>query len=443
MDDEDHSINPSSAAVSTSSRGFAARGRTAGWPVPPRTRHDYDSNQDSSDDSLGRRRIQRRPVIDLAKRRQDLNPDADNQPINPHIIWNAKVYQSHGGSRGSDLHLHKPDLTYVDNRPIEFPISVPYTQRLLDTEGDVTEPTEWTDPIMAIEVFIEADFETDRISEIVASGRLDQFNLKNVSRRHLVVRSPFLIEGLSGLVQYYPSFYRMLLGTSKVRVLIFQEPFPVLLHHFDAIEAMANNTVTTTTSKSEHEHDAYSTNQMKVHMQHLIEFLRPIYTECVLPCQKYLAESVPRIAFNMIWYLLKPGTDVYVQYHGSTYAAVVIEVWRSDVPSSKGWGGDNEGLWLVDLWRLETDGTRMRRGFISVKMYAYTGLREVKLLSICPVSIYDAQDGGEQRGQILRRSATFFKALSQGNLLADYNGPVNDSDQYVRRRYIKERSASY
>ncbi|EGU83598.1 hypothetical protein FOXB_05846 [Fusarium oxysporum f. sp. conglutinans Fo5176] len=145
-----------------------------------------------------------------------------------------------------------------------------------------------------------------------------------------------------------------------------------------------------------------------VHAQHLMEFLRPIHTESILACEKYLSNSVPQVAFDMIWYPLKPGTD----------------------------GAGSDGSWLVDLWRLETDGSRLRRGFISKRINPYSGLLDLVNLPVCPVSIWDANNGGERREKILRRSTTLFKALQRGNLLVDYKGPIKETAQYYTGKVV-------
>ncbi|RKL44118.1 hypothetical protein BFJ72_g3851 [Fusarium proliferatum] len=173
-----------------------------------------------------------------------------------------------------------------------------------------------------------------------------------------------------------------------------------------------------------------------LHAKHLMEFLEPIYTESILTCQKHLSNSVPQVEFGMIWYLLKPGIDVYVQIEGSTHAAVVRSFRRTDVSVSRLWGAGSDGSWLVDLWRLESDGSRLGKDFFSVTIPPFSGLRDVTRLQVCPVSIWDVHDGGERRGRILRRAAIFFKALQRGNLLVDYKGPIRETAQYYTGKVV-------
>ncbi|CZR44597.1 uncharacterized protein FPRO_14350 [Fusarium proliferatum ET1] len=363
-------------------------------------------------------------------------------PAEPAIIWNAKVYQILGEPCGDDIRLQRPDLIYVDDRPIEFSIGLPPTKASAETDEDVPQPEAWTGPVITIETFVEAEIDQynllrlKRLPERVTSSCLDLLNPKHVSRRHLVVESPFLVQGLSDLVQYYPSFPQMLLDDSKSGEMRIEEPFAVLFHHFDAIAAIANGSTRTTDYKTEGKGIGQQNHSTVLHAKHLMEFLEPIYTESILTCQKHLSNSVPQVELGMIWYLLKPGIDVYVQIEGSTHAAVVRSVRRTDVSVSKLWGAGSDGSWLVDLWRLESDGSRLGKGSFSVTIPPYSGFRDVTRLQVYPVSIWDVHDGGERRGRILRRAAIFFKALQRGNLLVDYKGPIRETAQYYTGKVV-------
>ncbi|KAF5592798.1 TOB3 (member of AAA-ATPase family) [Fusarium pseudocircinatum] len=342
--------------------------------------------------------------------RQQEDLDAEHPPTEPAIIWNAKVYQSQGKLRGNDIGSHRPDLTYIDDRPIEFSISLSPTKLAAETDEKVSQSEAWMGPVIIIETFVEVDIDQDRLSrmnrvpEKVTSPCLDLLNPKHVSRRHLVVRSPFLIEVFSELVQYYPSFHQMLLDDSRGGELRIEEPFAVLFHHFDAIAAMANGSTSTAD---------YDTKFGKTSRENHL-----------------------KVAFDMIWYPLKPGTDIYVQLDGSTHSAVVMGVRRTDISWSDVWGTEGDGSRLVDLWRLETDGSRLHRDFISARINPYSGLRDVTSLQVCPMSIWDAYDSGERRRKVLCRAATLFKALQQGNLFVDYQGPIKEIAQYYTGKVV-------
>jgi hypothetical protein len=334
--------------------------------------------------------------------------------------------------------LENPSFIFVDNRPIELSVDATPIQPQPNAQERIQQAAaSWAGPAITIEVFVETDLMPHRVSEIMKDPRTDQLALKRVSRRRLVVNSLYLAIGLREVVQYYPSFHSM---TGRLNIL---EPYAVLFHHFDSIEAMAGSPVSATMCKSTDDNNQKGTDLIKKHMQNLLEFLRPIREERIVRCEELLSESTARVAFDMIWYLLKPGMDVYIHVDGSPQAAVVIDVKRGGSDSSSVWEPENSDWWLIDLWRLETDGSRVRRRAITANITFYSGLREVKCLAVCPCAIWDAHDSGERRKDILRRSATYFKALRQGNLLVDYNGPIKGSNQYVRPWLARDRYLFY
>ncbi|KAF5973952.1 AAA family ATPase [Fusarium bulbicola] len=266
-----------------------------GADIEDRHKSSYWSlENDSERRMLPHSEITRDLVIDLPKLRQYEDSDAEHPSAGPAIIWTARVYQILKEPRGDGIRLYRPDLTYVDDRPIDFSIGLSPMKPPPETDEDVSEPEKWTGPVLTIETFVEAD--------------IDQYKLSRMK----------------------------------------EQP------------------------------------------------------------EKHLSTAVPRVEFGMIWYLLKPGIDVYAQVDGSTHAAVVVGVRRSDISVSKLWGDGSDGAWLVDLWRLETDGSRLRRGFFSALITPYFGLRDVASL----------------------------QALQRGNLLADYNGPIKNTAQYYTGKVV-------
>lgn len=385
--------------------------------------------------------LQSKKKVDLAELRRRQNEVPECPSSEPSIIWNAKFFGKgwveEGKYRMDDYELGNPSCIFVDDRPIELSVDATPTQRTRSPSDEAEryqQAVSWrTGLVITIEVFVETDIMAHRISELIKDPRTDQLALKRVSRRYLVVNSPFLAKGLREVVQYYPSFQSM------ARKLSIPEPYAVLFHHFESIEARAGSPVSGTMCMSPHDKNQEESDLIKKHMQILLEFLRPIREERIVRCEEYLSGSTPQVAFDMIWYLLKPGMDVYIHINGSPQAAVVVGVKRGDNDSSGVWEPESPVLWWhIDLWRLETDGSRVYRSPTAVLMNFYPGLREVEGLAVCPCAIWDAHDGGERRRDILCRSRIFFKALRQGNLLVDYNGPIKGSNHYVCPRSMRQ-----
>ncbi|KAL8707333.1 MAG: hypothetical protein Q9220_007623 [cf. Caloplaca sp. 1 TL-2023] len=180
--------------------------------------------------------------------------------------------------------------------------------------------------------------------------------------------------------------------------------------------------------------DAESLHLEKEHVRHLYEFLKPRHETQVVSTQRYLGRSRPLIAYDMLWYLFRPGTDVYIWVDSLPFACVVDRVQkgheeREDIEERQ--TTFNAASWNLDLWNLDTDGARVARSKLNRTITAYAGYREVVTLPVCPTAIWDTLDNGEQRRAIMKRSKLHFKALHQGYLEIKYEGPVDREKQYA------------
>ena len=205
------------------------------------------------------------------------------------------------------------------------------------------------------------------------------------------------------------------------------------MHYFEQIAAL---TVDVVPEHNERIFDAENASlQLQTeHLRHLEKFLRPRYIDIVLPCQKMLEEFPPRIAFDMLWYIFRPGTDVYVRMDEVVHACVVEKVRNNLDNPEPGRFANTKLQWCeITVWYLDTDGSRIGRCSATYTIWPYVGLREVTRLGMCPTSFWDANDEGKRRQNIISRSKLHVKALQQGYLLAHYDGPVHQGPRYVRK----------
>ncbi|KAL9003808.1 MAG: hypothetical protein Q9188_003350 [Gyalolechia gomerana] len=116
------------------------------------------------------------------------------------------------------------------------------------------------------------------------------------------------------------------------------------------------------------------------HVRYLYDFLKPEYDTFVVWAQRLLKDDPPRVAFDMLWYVFKPGTDVYIEKHTTAYAAVVRNV--SNEHGSHYYSEHPSGLEYCNLqvWFLDSDGSKIGRVTIRQRIQAYNGLREVTSL---------------------------------------------------------------
>lgn len=379
---------------------------------------------------------------------------------NPPVIYQATIFDAY---TGGDLEHATPVVTYQDDRPFQFARG---SRNQTTTQVDTAQPdestveyeglpvsreekpiAEWAGPVFEIKIVGKAQFwdgTTKKGKEYIIGPDIpkttEDLLLEKVSRPSIVLKSHHLLHALEGLVGYYPSFHASLVTFSKTAMGYIQiggkcfqidEPFAVVMHHFQSIKKLVEGEYADPRKKDSR--DFQMAELQRNHMKHLYKFAEPLYHAKVVLCEQYLSEACPRVAFDMVWYLLKPGTDVYVQSEGTTFAGVVLEVIKRSYRNSPDISIDEneQNSWLVNLWHLNTDGARIRRTLKSCTISRYSELRDVTELPVYPASIWDAKDKGERRKKILARSRTFFKALQQGNLLAYHDGPIRNTNSYV------------
>lgn len=362
----------------------------------------------------------------------------------PPVIYYADIYNS-STAGGRTRNYRQEAVRYRADRPFQFATGV----QNQTTQGDIAQPKEsgveydneileadqeeeaiakWTGTVLQINLSGKAQFPytttSDEKERPDAPKKTEDLALEKIWMVNIVLQSPHLLQALERLVDYYPSFYTKIQAGYKNGIVIYQ-PFAVVLHHFHSIKGLVEKEYADPSHEKE-SRELRKNKLQKDHMRYLYDFAEPLYHKIAVPCEQYLSEACPRIAFDMIWYLLKPGIDVYVQYEGLTFVGVVMDVTkRSDATSYE------QQHWAIDIWHLRTGGAKIRQTRKACKVSTYSGLRDVTDLPIYPVSIWDAKDQGERRKKILARSKVFFKALQQGSLLAYHDGPVRDSNSYV------------
>ncbi|GAM34113.1 hypothetical protein TCE0_015r01483 [Talaromyces pinophilus] len=420
------------------------------------------SDEDNSEEVDDLRLSSTRTYGPMFARKRTINQYAARCPgVEPAVIYQATIVDAFTKGpwppdRGVDGGMEV--VTYQDDRPFQFATSAQnhtiqvditqpdrsgkkYDNETLAAELEEDPITEWTGPVFEVN-FIGRSLFSYRMSRNARNRKMhriipkttEDLSLENISGASIVLKSPHLLHALEGLIDYYPSFQTLLKAGDKKDFKI-NEPFAVVMHHFQSIKAFVEKEYA---GPHQDSRDFRRDELQKKHMRHLYEFAEPLYHENVVPCEQHLSEACPRIAFDMIWYLLKPGTDVYVQSAGITFVAVVVGIGKrmdgNDQADPS--GADDRRTWWINIWHLNTDGATMRRTQKTCVINAYSGLRDVTELPVYPVSVWDAKDKGERREKILARSRVFFKALQKGNLLAYHDGPLRGTNSYYTGKVV-------
>jgi hypothetical protein len=238
---------------------------------------------------------------------------------------------------------------------------------------------------------------------------LKHLRIKRVFKVELVLRSVHLRRLMKKIVKYYPSYREENFRNS----LHISEPYAVLMHHYESIEGWIC------------EHEGHNIDEARTkglptqiaHMKILRDFLRDKFESTVRPSMHSLGKDTPVIGFDSLWFLFKPGQDVYAHSEGELSVFVVQSVENDRQPLNRTFQN-----WLITCWGMATNGYRIARSKERYQIRRFAGLREVLSLPVCPASIWDAHDGGLRRKKILERNKLHLDALRAGSLQVQYEG---------------------
>jgi len=381
-----------------------------------RSRPDYpDSSAEDSDTSARRSRRKSKtrrgsssrapsPAVLITydkegNRLQDAGEGNESSEAPPEVLWRLAVHRRKRDDGSNTKRDHR--VTYVGQRPFDIKLCTDEDVGLTSVRRSGTTYELQQQPMFEVVTKVLDSRFTLKDSNRDVDVR--DLKISQVYGEEMNIRSEHIRHALAEMVTYYPAFP----PHQFERTLHLQEPYAMLMHHFPDIDALA------TAGFQESGCDAHENEEHRARLRHvtvLRDFLKVQYEAQVLPCIKKLSQPTPRIRYDMLWYLFRPGDTVYVQGVEDVYACVVQSVTHSSHRCA------------LAMWCMDTDGKRLGRKAREYTIYRYAGVQKVVALPVCPVAIWDAHDGGVQRAHILRRSELYLGGLRAGRLYAQYKG---------------------
>lgn len=248
--------------------------------------------------------------------------------------------------------------------------------------------------------------------------------------RHLRIHSRSIVNALQSVVNYYP--YRAVVG-DPVEI---YEPFAILVHHWDELKSFreqfnpANVTEDTTNCEL---NDTYED------LGHLLSFLEDDMGEKVRTEQARWAQEVPKASFEMLWLLLKPGTDVYYDSGDGTKSAAVISY------VSVSGANEQDRKYCVKFWQMHGAGFNVRPYEHQRTYLRFHGEKAISDLHIFPKQYLD--DGGQLSQRLLDQGRLYCSLLEKKCMYFDGKGeaipgPVEWPPGDQMRRPIPARTVS-
>ena len=166
-----------------------------------------------------------------------------------------------------------------------------------------------------------------------------RFEIKSVNETEMEIRSSALVKAIRAQVDYYPS--QQLTG-STINV---PEPYYFLLHYRKELEALRHPAGEKIESGLSHERFDDKTQE---HVDVLLAYLDAKYLKKIEEEENRHNRKIPTATFEMLWMLLRPGTEVFTDVDGELAAFVVRSV-RPNIPTKF-------SHYVVTLWYMNFDG---------------------------------------------------------------------------------------
>lgn len=178
----------------------------------------------------------------------------------------------------------------------------------------------------------------------------------------------------------------------------------------------------------------------------LLRLIGPHYRNTITPIVRKLQLPQPRVEFEKLWLLFKPGTIVYKCKNDELIA--LVTVFAGKVRRDENAGGLT--LYEVVAWYYEWDGNSLVRVSTLSRIEQYEGDRSVLTLPIVPARFYDKHDSGAGRVHLKQRGERFLELIKTGFSHNIYEHPrssykgqiIIDPAEYneLLEDYIEEKS---
>ncbi|KAL4904347.1 hypothetical protein BDW74DRAFT_154633 [Aspergillus multicolor] len=184
-------------------------------------------------------------------------------------------------------------------------------------------------------------------------------------------------------------------------------------------------------------HDETYSETCGQHLDILLEYLDDQATSSILKdIPRMLGHASPKITLRTLWYLFKPGSDVYVREDGKLNAYVVES---SRYSSAFSWDSDDGSLapYRVYVWNMNFDGRHLKRSVKEISIEGFAGQREIHSLLVFPVEYQDDKDDKALRQKLIDRGKRFVDMVKRPSLL-EYTGPskMNGIRDYHKARAV-------
>lgn len=228
-------------------------------------------------------------------------------------------------------------ITYVTIREISMTTTVDSKESAQNAGSNPEDPSSKKTPEEDSATKNPADDFEPAIKNEKFKGK--RFEIKSVNQTEMEIRSSALVKAIRAQVEYYP--LQQLTG-STISV---PEPYYFLLHHREKLEALRHPASDQVENGTAH---GRLDDRTREDVNVLLAYLDAKYLKKMKEEGERHSRKAPTATFEMLWMLLKPGTEVYTDVDGELAAFIVMSV-RPNKPTKF-------SHYIVALWYIDFDG---------------------------------------------------------------------------------------
>ncbi|KAL8687493.1 MAG: hypothetical protein Q9218_006349 [Villophora microphyllina] len=262
------------------------------------------------------------------------------------------------------------------------------------------------------------------------SIHFEDIKVTEVKPTRVIINNAELLREIRGVVKYFPA--QNLTG-DRVEIV---EPYAVLVHHLDDFGALLDQLRARDDSKTTGKHLAA-----------LVQFLDQSIGPRISAAKARLSKPKPTVTFEDLWFLFKPGDDIYSYLLGigsnDVLLAGVVLSTREDkpVPGQPAYT-DPYGAppitterFLITLWVLESNGSIVSRQALDACIDRFEGERELTSLEAAPCRFLDSEDEGSFRRSLEERGKRLYELIRTQPKEMWYDGQTHNVATRTNQKY--------
>ncbi|KAK7914204.1 ATPase [Apiospora marii] len=238
---------------------------------------------------------------------------------------------------------------------------------------------------------------------------VDDIDLKiaNVEQTSMVINSPYLINALKAVVEYYPGNTGFLGDTVTINA-----PYRLVYHHLPALCYYRDHQPAT----HDGEYARLTRRHINVLVDHMDQKLGPRFDA---EHERHLS-SPPNALYRNLWMLYKPGEVVYAKHENQDYEPYVV----SRCSSGK------DGQLKVGCWNLTFANGEFIRTTDWFDVDRFSDEAAISSLAVIPARFYCGEDGEEDPEDVEDRNIRLGRRtweLAKGPAYMSYSGNLVDT----------------